>query len=358
MSTLLEYKCPKCGGAIEFDSSLQKMKCPYCDSEFDVETMKAYDESLNSTPDNMQWNQNSENKWREDELSGMSVYTCESCSGEVICDENTAASACPYCENPIVMKGNFAGDLRPDCVIPFKLDKKAAKKAFSNHLKGKKLLPKIFKDENHIDEIKGIYVPFWLFDCGTDSKVNYTGQKIRRWSDSRYNYSETSHFLLKRGGQMAFNQIPVDGSQKMADDLMESLEPYNPNDSVDFQTAYLAGYLADKYDVSSEQSISRANQRVKTSVEDNFKRYTQGFSAVTVKSSNVNLTGSKVKYALYPVWLMNTTWHNQKFTFAMNGQTGKFVGNLPMDKGLLFKWLGITFGIATVISAIIGFFII
>ena len=111
MSTLLEYKCPKCGGAIEFDSSTQNMKCPYCDSEFDVETMKAFDEALNVAPDSMEWNQNSENQWRQDELTGMSVYSCQSCGGEIICDQTTAASTCPYCDNPIVMKGNFVGDL-------------------------------------------------------------------------------------------------------------------------------------------------------------------------------------------------------------------------------------------------------
>ncbi len=357
MSTLLEYKCPKCGGAIEFDSSSQKMKCPYCDSEFDIDTMKSYDEAVNTAPDSMEWNKN-ENQWREDELTGMSVYTCESCGGEIICDQTTAASACPYCDNPIIMKGNFAGDLRPDFVIPFKFDKKKAKAAFADHLKGKILLPKVFKDENHIDEIKGVYVPFWLFDCDTDSNVNYNGQKVRRWSDRNYNYTETKHFLLIRSGNISFNHIPVDGSEKMADDLMESLEPYNFNEAVDFQTAYLAGYVADKYDVSSEQSIDRANQRVKSSVEDGFRQYTRGFSGVTVKNSHVNLMNSNVNYALYPVWILNTTWNDQKFTFAMNGQTGKFVGNLPMDKKLFWKWFFIVFLIAAIISGIIGLFII
>ncbi len=354
MSTLLEYKCPKCSGAIEFDSSTQNMKCPYCDSEFDVETMKAYDDALNAAPDSMEWNLNKENQWREDELKGMSVYACDSCGGEIICDQNTAATACPFCDNPIVMKGNFANDLKPDYVIPFKLDKKKAKASFSNHLKGKKLLPKVFKTENHIDEIKGVYVPFWLFDCDTNSDVNFNARKIKSWNSGQYQYTETSHFLIKRGGEVSFNHIPVDGSEKMADDLMESLEPFNFNDAVDFQTAYLAGYVADKYDVSSDASIGRANQRVKVSVEDYFRSQVNGYTGVTVQSSNVNFKNGKVKYALYPVWLLNTTWNNQKFTFAMNGQTGKFVGNLPTDKGLFWKWFFGSFGIAVAIAAIIG----
>ena len=44
MPDILEYKCPCCGGAIAFDSRIQKMKCPYCDTEFDMETLRQFDE--------------------------------------------------------------------------------------------------------------------------------------------------------------------------------------------------------------------------------------------------------------------------------------------------------------------------
>lgn len=167
METLLSYKCPCCGGAIEFDSSSQKLKCPYCDTEFDVETLKSYDNALNDErPDNMVWNTMAGGEWQEGEADSMAVYICKSCGGEIVGDRNTAATACPFCGNPVVMMGQFSGDLRPNYVIPFKLDKQAAKDGLNRHLKGKRLLPKIFKDQNHIDEIKGIYVPFWLFDTG------------------------------------------------------------------------------------------------------------------------------------------------------------------------------------------------
>ena len=71
------------------------------------------------------------------------------------------------------MMGQVSGALKPDYVIPFKIDKKAAKEALQRHYKGKKLLPKIFKKENHIDEIKGVYVPFWLFDADADADIRY-----------------------------------------------------------------------------------------------------------------------------------------------------------------------------------------
>ena len=164
MQTLQEYKCPCCGGAIAFDSGIQKMKCPYCDTEFDMETLASYDDGLNGKQDNMNWETSAGGEWQEGETDGLRSYVCKSCGGEIVGDENTAATACPFCGNPVVMMGQLSGELKPDFVIPFKLDKKAAKAGLQKHLTGKRLLPKIFKDQNHIDEIKGIYVPFWLFD--------------------------------------------------------------------------------------------------------------------------------------------------------------------------------------------------
>lgn len=356
MDTLLQYKCPCCGGAIEFDSTLQKMKCPYCDTEFEVETLKAYDEALkNEGADRMEWDTAGGESWGEED--GVTVYVCESCGGEVVCDDTTAATACPFCDNPVVMKGKLAGDLRPDYVIPFKLDKEAAKRAMLEHFKGKPLLPKAFKDENHIDEIKGVYVPFWLFDADADAAFRYNATKVRTWTDSNYRYTKTSHYSVQRAGHIAFDRVPVDGSSKMADDLMESVEPYDFSEAVDFQTAYLAGYLADRYDVDAVQSVERANQRIKASTEEEFRRTVHGYTTVNQVASNIALSDNRSHYALYPVWILNTTWRDQKYTFAMNGQTGKFVGNLPMDKGAFARWFaGVGVAAAAIAFAVLYMF--
>lgn len=344
MAAIQEYKCPCCGGAIVFDSNIQKMKCPYCDTEFEMETLKGYDSELqNDKADDMQWESNAGTEWQEGETDGLRTYICKSCGGEIVGDENTAATECPFCGNPVVMSGQFSGALKPDIVIPFKLDKKAAKAGLTKHLSGKRLLPKIFKDQNHIDEVKGLYVPFWLFDTDVIAQVRYRATKVRSWSDSNYNYTETQHYSVHRGGNIGFANVPVDGSTKMADDLMESIEPYDISDAVDFQTAYLSGYLADKYDVNADQSVQRANERVKKSTEEAFAQTVKNYTTVVAENSNIRLSGGKVKYALYPVWILNTTWKDEKFTFAMNGQTGKFVGNLPVDKVAAVKWaLGLT----------------
>lgn len=347
MAVTQEYKCPCCGGAIVFDSKVQKMKCPYCTTEFDMAAMADYDSQLQNKPaDEMEWDTSAGGEWQEGETDGLRTYVCQSCGGEIVGDETTAAASCPFCGNPVVMTEQFAGAMKPDYVLPFKLDKKAAKEALKKHYKGKRLLPRVFKDENHIDEVKGIYVPFWLFDADADADIRYKATRIRTWSDSTHNYTETSYYAVRRSGSIGFRCVPVDGSSKMADDLMESIEPFHFSEAVDFQTAYLAGYLADKYDVDEQTSIARANERIKKSTEEAFAETVQGYETVTPDYSTIRLKNGKAKYALYPVWILNTTWNGSKYTFAMNGQTGRLTGDLPMDKAAALKWFLGIWGIA------------
>ncbi|MDY4692744.1 MAG: hypothetical protein SO401_04165 [Blautia sp.] len=359
MGELKEYKCPACGGAVRFDSHTQKMKCPYCDTEFDVETIKEYDEQLEKDKEKEDdfsgWQTNAGSQWQEGEKDTICVYTCQSCGGEIIADENTGASVCPFCGNPVIIKDRFEGGLKPDCVVPFKLDKKQAKSAYYQYIKGKPLLPRVFKNENHIDSIKGIYVPFWLFDGDVDADIRYRATRVRVWSDSQYDYTQTSYYSLERRGNMSFSAVPVDGSEKMADDLMESIEPFHMEEAVDFETAYLSGYLADKYDVDEKQSEQRARTRMKVSAEEVLGNTVVGYASSVPESSCIHVTGGMAQYALYPVWILNTTWKGKSYLFAMNGQTGKMTGNLPVDNGLYARWLlGLT-GIFSAISFLILF---
>ena len=247
MAKMQEFKCPCGGGCLEIDSSLQKMKCPFCDTEFDVGTLSEYAQTVEEEqPEDMSWSDEAGSEWQDGESEGLRTYVCKSCGGEIVGDANTAATACPFCGSPVVMTGQLSGALKPDYVIPFKLDKKAAKERLKKHLTGKRLLPKAFKSENHISEVKGIYVPFWLYDTDADADIRYRATKTRFWSDSDYDYTETSYYAVHRSGSLGFDHVPVDGSASMENDLMESIEPFDFKEAVDFQTAYLAGYFADK----------------------------------------------------------------------------------------------------------------
>ncbi len=349
MGELRDYKCTCCGGSIRFDSSIQKMKCPFCDTEFAIETLVSYADELSSDKeDSMTWQEDSAQEWKEGEDENLASYICNSCGGEVVAEQTTAASFCPFCDSPVIMKGKLSGNLKPNCVIPFKLDKKAAKEGLMRHLSRKPLLPKIFKTENHIDEIKGLYVPFWLFSTNAEANMRYRASKIWTWSDNRYNYTETTYYSVSRSGTLRFENIAVDGSQKMPDELMESIEPFDISEAVDFNTAYLSGYLADKYDVDAAASVETANQRIRNSAESIMRNTVTGYNSVQKVAGNISLQDASHKYALYPVWLLNTTWRGKKYVFVMNGQTGKFAGDLPMDKGAYLRWfLGLTFGIGS-----------
>ena len=331
MSTLTEQKCPHCGGAVEFDIGAQTLKCPYCDTEFDIAAMQQAEDFAANTVEQINWNSQG-SQWDAGETDGMSVYACKSCGGEIVADATTGATSCPYCGNQVVMKGQFSGALKPDLVIPFKLDKKAAKEALKKHFMGKKFVPKAFLAENKLDEVKGVYVPHWLFSCDAVVNATYQAEKYKHWSDSKNNYTETSAFNIYRSGSIGFDNVPVDGSTKMPDDLMESIEPFNINEAVPFNTAYLAGYLADKYDVDVNQSMNRANQRIQASALNAFEDTVDGYDSVSPIQAAMQVANGSYKYALYPVWILNVKWKGQNHTFAMNGQTGKFVGNIPTEE--------------------------
>ena len=351
MADLMEYKCPNCGGPLKFDADAQEMKCPYCGSKINVQALAAMDNELGVKSDSFEWSKVADKQWDEGETAGMKVYICNSCGGEIVCDESTAASKCPYCDSPVVMKGNFEGDLKPDIVIPFKITKKEAKERYYKHLEGKEFLPKVFKDENHIDEMKALYVPFWMFDCDAEASATYDATRTRVWADKKNDYVKTDHYKIIREGLLCFENVPVDGSLAMPDDLMQSIEPFRMEEAVDFQTAYLSGYLADKYTVSVHDSIGAANERVRNSAIDELRNTVQGYETVRNTGVNVAIDNGSCRYAMLPVWIMNTTYDGKNYIFAINGQTGKTVGNLPLDKGAARKYMFTRTAIAAAIVA-------
>jgi len=345
----LNYKCPSCGGPLRFDSVLQKLKCDSCGNDYDPVALEQLGADGEEKKDSFTFE-----GYSGEEMTEGVVYTCQSCGGEIIGDENTVSAKCPYCDNPTVMTGNVSGVFRPDIVIPFKLTKEDAKKKLIEFYKGKILMPKAFKEENHIDEIQGIYVPFWLFDADADASASFRATRSHTWSDSRYIYTRIDHFSVYREGKASFENVPVDGSTKMDDAMMDAIEPFDMSQAVPFGTAYLAGYLADKYDVDEKASEPRAGQRIKTSMEDYLRSSVIGYASVMKERSSASTSDGKAKYALLPVWILNTKYKGKTYKFAMNGQTGKLIGDLPCDNG---KFWGLFLGIAAALAVPLYFIV-
>ena len=367
-SQITNYQCPACTGGLHFSSATGKLECEYCGSSFTVEEIEAFYAQKDEAAAQAQaqadakaeaqaaqaaaegWDTSGmTSDWGAD-AAGMKAYNCPSCGAELICDATTAATSCPYCGNPTIVPGQFAGALKPDYVIPFKLDKNAAVAALKRHYKGKYLLPKVFSDDNHINEVKGVYVPFWLFTSTADADASYLATKTEAHREGDFDVVTTFHYQVHRAGSMNFNMVPVDGSTKMPNDYMDSLEPYDYSELKPFSKAYLPGYLADKFDVSSDAGAKRVEERIRATVAHVVDGDVQGYASVSPGASNVKINRGAVHYAMLPVWLLNTKWEGKDYLFAMNGQTGKLVGDLPVDnRKLRLTRLGLTLLIAAVL---------
>ncbi len=353
------YQCPACTGPLHYSAKSGKLECDYCDSSFDVAEIEALyarkeaeaaaakqaadakaeaaqaakAEAAEAAAASGGWDTSDLSRDWGAEADGLRVYSCPSCGAELICDQSTAATACPYCGNPAIVPGQFSGALRPDYILPFRLSKDDAVQALRAHYKGKPFLPRSFTSANHIEQIQGVYVPFWLFDGGAEGAASYRASNTNVFETGDYEITETRHYHVVRAGSLAFEKIPVDASSKMPDDHMDSIEPFDYAQLRPFSTAYLPGYLADKYDVTIDDSRDRADTRCRETLAQALRDTVTGYGACVTEREDIALRRGKVHYALLPVWMLSTKWNGQDFLFAMNGQTGKLVGDLPTDRG-------------------------
>lgn len=354
MAEIVTYKCPNCGSDIPFDSTSGYLKCRHCNTSYNIEDLKAYDVENNIEADSFEW---SDNDLEHIDTPESITYTCPNCGGAVIGDKNMAASTCPYCGNALIVSKQFEGMLKPDLVVPFAYSKEEAKKAYENHLKNKTLLPNDFSINNIIENIKGLYVPYWLFSCEANCKARFHATRKRVYTSGDYEITEDSHYLVYRDATGRFENVPVDASSKLEDNLLDSLEPYDFSKGKDFNTAYLSGYFADKYDQNKDEVISKANTRIKNSMDAVLSSTVIGYTTVFKESSSIRFHDGKSKYALLPVYIFSSKYNGKIYQFAMNGQTGKFVGDLPMDNKKAFQLFLLVFVISFIVITILAFLV-
>ena len=352
-SSVTNYKCPACTGPVHFSEKTGQLVCDFCGSTYTIEEMDAlYGKKVEE-----QAQQEPQPQPVDADPSGMKAFNCPSCSAQLFCDSTTVATSCPYCGNPTVIPCQFKEKRMPDYVLPFKLDKKKAKQALQDHYKGKRFLPNAFSNENHIDEIKGVYVPFWLFDGTVDADVTFdaTSSTVRRSGNTET--TTTKHYKVMRKGNIAFSRIPEDASEKMDDAQMDSIEPFDFKELKDYSPSYLPGFLAESYDVEEDACLDRVQKRIEPTVINFMEKDITAYDTLTVSTKDIKFTKTDCKYAFIPVWLLSTKWQDKNFLFAMNGQTGKFVGDLPVDKGKYWRMFSILTVVVTAVASAVMYFI-
>lgn len=322
MSMRDKFKCPSCGEMVQLDTMAQKTVCPLCNSIFDVEAIKLKAErQWDSEQDHIAWQQYNGQIWSEEDREGI-----ETVFGETL-----------------------AGSIKPEYIIPFKIDKNAAMQACDNCIREHKYVPKKFKSRQHIEKIQGIYVPFWLFSAEVDVRISFDGVQSLSFEDAKYHTSENLHHDVYREGGITFEHLPIDGCSGLPDDLIESIEPFDFKAAQEFRPDLAEGFSVGKYDEDEIVSGDKARAKIKRSTENYFRDSLEEYSTTVIEHSVVKTREGKVTSALYPVWILDAEYKGKTYTFAVNGQTGKFAGDLPVDKGALWKYFAKFAGIGTIL---------
>lgn len=343
----VQYKCPNCGGDLRFNAEKQDFSCEYCMSSFTEEQIKRIFQKTES--ENL-----SDTKEVKDFEEHTQLYSCPSCGAEIMSEETTAATFCYYCHNPVILKGRLSGNYKPGKVIPFKVTRDSAIGAFKKWCGGKWFVPGGFKSASQLEKMTGVYVPFWIADCKSDARLHAVGKNINTWTSGNYKYTRTKEYSISRRAKIFVKGIPADGASKIPDDLMEAIEPFDYSGCKDFSMSYLSGFMADKYDVDKTKVFPRVKQRSNEACVSMLNGSISGYSVVENKNVHIDVLKTDWQYMLLPVWFMTYKYQDEVYSFAVNAQTGKTDGILPLSYPKLLGFCGILAAATAILCTIIG----
>ncbi|MBO4404100.1 MAG: hypothetical protein J5780_02070 [Treponema sp.] len=352
---IVEYKCPNCTADLKFVPSSQKLCCEYCGGSFTIEEVKKLFEKNEAALDKEEAAKNQKEKKTSKEADGSDdftketkLYHCSSCGAEIMATDEQTALFCYYCHNPVILSGKMTGKYRPQKIISFKIDRNEAVEKFKKWC-FKTFVPRSFKTEQQLEKITGLYVPFWLADCTMNIDYEALGKTIRTWSSKNYDYIQTKEFRVLRKGTLSVEKIPADGSKRIDDELMESIEPFDYSALRDFSMSYLSGFYAEKFDMDKEDMLPHIKERIDKTCQKAVNHSIFGYNSVTPVRQDFSLTRAEMNYAMLPVWFMSYKYKDKVYEFVLNGQTGKIAGTPPVDTGKLRK---VTWAIAAAVTLV------
>lgn len=371
---VVQYKCPGCGNDLAFDSATGMLRCPSCGHTMSIDQVPKTDASHTTheeTPDvgtfnphdiedecSYEYHSQKEASHSTFHESDVNEYHCNNCGAIIIADKDTTATQCSYCGSPVVLADRLSGNLAPAKVIPFRISKQEAQEKFKKWCKNGRFVPKSFQTAQRVKNITGMYVPFWLYDMNGKGNVDATCTRVNSYTRGDYQITETSYFHVYRKFDLNYLKIPVDASEKMNDELMDKLEPYNYSDLKSFEMPYLAGFLAEKYNYNDSDLYPRIRDRVNSYINEYVRSTMAGYATTRINRQDTNIIPRNSFYTMLPVWMVYYDYNDSEHVFAMNGQTGKIVGKPPIDKGKVMKWFfymsALGFAGAKVLGIILG----
>lgn len=330
------YKCPNCGNGMEYDAKTHIFHCDYCLSDFTADELEERRRKAEAAE--------AEREHRESEEGfeeHSALYSCPNCGAEIITDETTAASYCYYCHNPVILSGRLAGEFRPDYIIPFKFDRDEAVKKFHRWIRSKRLLPGDFIKDSALENLYGVYYPYWMTDCTVKGGYSATARNIKVWLAGELEYTETKVYEIKREGTIEFDNIKNFAMKGERAKPAMAVQPFKDEGIEEFKMAYLSGFMAEKRNLEYPEIKDTVREQVETYSRRLFEdSVTEAYQTMSDKSMSVDIINSTQKYILLPVWVITYVSRGKTYYFAMNGQTGKAVGKLPLSK---FKMAAVSF---------------
>ena len=321
------YKCPNCGSDLRYDAKTHILHCRYCDSDFTADELE---ERKKEKEAKLNGNDNTHEKTDFEEKAVL--YTCPSCGAEIITDESTAATFCYYCHNAVILSGKLDGNMKPDYIIPFKIDKEEAEKRFLTWVRRKRFVPKDFVNEKSIEKMCGVYFPYWITDCSVNGMYTATGRNIRVWITGDLEYTETKIYDIRRGGSINFRNITNFALDDTRMKLATGVQPFKEEEMEEFKMPYLSGFMAEKRNIDRENMTDTVNRQINSYSERLLESSVSGYSSVSEKKISTDILNTEWKYALLPVWVLTYISGGKTYYYALNGQTGKAVGELPISK--------------------------
>jgi DNA-directed RNA polymerase subunit RPC12/RpoP len=336
------YKCPNCGAGLVFDPDIQKNKCEYCGSEFTDAELAQISEALEkkgeaaALADNSQAQPALSTKTAKTGEAGtpspLKGYICDNCGAEVVTDATTSATFCYYCHSPVLLTDRLTGDFRPTRIIPFSFDREQAIGKFLSWAKSKRFVPKSFYGAPQLEKITGLYLPYWMADAA--ATVDYAGKGVirRTWVSGYTEFTETKEYRIERQGTIDVNHINELANRKFSRAMLDSITPFEESSAIDFSMTYLGGFLAEKYDISRDEAEPQVTGRARDYARSMMQETISGYQQVEMDRSDLDVSIKDWQYALFPVWMLTYQYQGKTYVYAMNGQSGKSFGELPVDK--------------------------
>lgn len=340
--SVVTCKCPNCDGGLIFSPKKQLFICEYCQSEFTREQVDALDPALKAhaeqttAPDAAAPGvaQPGVDAAAGEEFAA-NAYSCPSCGAEVFTDPTTAASFCFYCHNPVILSGRLDGALRPDAVIPFTVQKDEVEKKFLDWCKSKWFIRGDFHGSVQMEKLTGVYFPFWMTDSTCDCRLDAQGNQIRVWRVGDIEHTETSVFRIVRHADVSFDEFTLAAIDREDVKLANGVYPFDFSKAVDFSMAYLSGFQAEKRGLEAAQLKPEMEKDVKGFAEQIVEGTIGGYTGTVIQNRSTAVTNQNWKYLLLPVWAMTCQHGGKTYYYAVNGQTGKVCGRVPLSYGRL-----------------------